>query len=242
MEINALYSTYQGEQNVYGIGKPVIFLRTSLCHIRCYAKTLGVLCDTPEALEKGSGKVMTVDEVVAALHEETLRTGIKYICLSGGDPLMQDHKELFSLFELLLDDGYEISIETSGTLPIGNLAPLDHVYWVLDYKLKSCGIARKFVMKDLRHLGANDIIKFVIYDDEDYDEFLTAYGNVHSENDKIQIAVGCYWGGKMKSSHLVERLIKDNLFSKVLLNMQAHKLLTLADNVDVSAVDIPRLL
>ena len=52
MKLNSLYITFQGEQYPHGIGHPAIFLRLQGCHLRCYKKTMGILCDTPEGLVK----------------------------------------------------------------------------------------------------------------------------------------------------------------------------------------------
>jgi organic radical activating enzyme len=69
LRLNTIYITYQGEVNHFGIGTHV-FLRLQGCPIRCYKDTMGVLCDTPEALEKNNS--LEVTEIVNRL--KTLRS------------------------------------------------------------------------------------------------------------------------------------------------------------------------
>lgn len=232
MEINTIYTAVQGEVNVNGIGSPVIFVRTSFCHLRCFVKTIGVLCDTPEALERGSGKEMSTAEIIDKVNEISLNTGgIKLVCLSGGDPLAQNTEELLELFEALGKHDYTVSVETSGTLSIADYREFSHVHWVIDYKTKSAGLKAKFFDRDLPILTENDFIKFVIYDEEDYQQFFVLFEVIRNLSDAT-IAVGCYWNGLINNAQLFEKLVTDQLLGKVVMNVQLHKLTTLYDNLD----------
>lgn len=140
MKVNSIYSTFQGECNPFGIGQPVIFLRLQGCHLRCYKKTLGVLCDTPEALKKPLA-VTELNSIFATVLEISKETGIKIITLTGGDPLWNTQEELQKLFVGLVERGFKVSIETSGTiswLPYSSISK--DIFWVLDYKLQSSGV------------------------------------------------------------------------------------------------------
>lgn len=241
-KVNAIYATYQGEVNIQGIGAPVIFVRLQGCHLRCYLKTLGTLCDTPEGLEKDFPGAMNIelDYILNVLQEIRAKSGINLICLSGGDPLWRKQEEVFELLAAFSKAGFKTSVETSGTLSIKPYRNIPEVYWVLDYKLKSAGVPAPFKIDELSLLYNTDYIKFVVYDEEDYKEFKeVVYSKLITD---AQIAIGPYWGGKITSKQLVQNLLNDELLGKVKINAQMHKLLTLADNSDVSKLEIPKLL
>lgn len=242
MIINTIYASYQGETNAFGIGTPVIFIRTGGCHLRCYLKTLGSLCDTPEALERGSGENMSTDEIIEKVESISQSLGgIKLICLTGGDPLWRASHEIHDLLTGLTDKKYKISVETSGTIDPTSYMYLDDVSWVLDYKLKSAGVKQKFVFSCLPNLVEEDIIKFVVHDLEDYNEFLEVIMPLLNTT-KAKIAIGLFWGSsKISYSELINLLSTDKLLGRVLINMQVHKMATFYDNhlLEASQVKIP---
>lgn len=225
-EVNSIYTTFQGEQNAWGIGESVIFLRFSFCHLRCYLATYGKLCDTPEALEHGSGTSMSVDEIIEQLNKESqLVGGVKRICMTGGDPLARPTEFLHELFFKLQKEGYEVSVETSGTL---DFTPFLHIYskvtWVIDYKGSSTGIKKS---KNLTHLyeelTQRDIIKFVVANLDDFIEMVKVVGEIKIP---AKIVAGVYEGPEATITTIeLFGLLKSNaLLGKIHLNMQVHKL------------------
>ena len=227
MKVNSIYSTFQGECNPFGIGQPVIFLRLQGCHLRCYKKTLGVLCDTPEALKKPLA-VTELNSIFATVLEISKETGIKIITLTGGDPLWNTQEELQKLFVGLVERGFKVSIETSGTiswLPYSSISK--DIFWVLDYKLQSSGVKNSNVLfKDpdhLQNLTEQDYIKFVIYDEADMIETISVVKGLHSKTLAI-LSVGAYWGGKLSTFEIFERLKTEGLLGNVTINMQTHKM------------------
>lgn len=232
-QVNTIYPAYQGEVNAKGIGEPVIFLRLQGCHLRCYETTFGKLCDTPEGLLKTGGKEMSEVEILSELLKiRSKMGGTSYICLSGGDPLWRDPKDLFSLLHLLYKNNFEVSIETSGTISVRKFLELPNVTLVLDYKLKSAGIKQKFIIDEINCLHSKDYIKFVVYDNSDYEEFKTVLPQLQPT--KAKIGVGVYWGGKIGTAELFYKLLHDQLLGKVSINCQLHKMVTYCDlNKDV---------
>lgn len=223
---NAIYATFQGEVNHKGIGHPSIFLRLQGCHLRCYKKTLGTLCDTPEALKKPINK-HTVSEIVAEVRELSSNTGIKLVTLTGGDPLWNNSDDVRNLLEILTDCGFEVSIETSGTLSWLPYMDIKGVFFVLDYKLKSAGVKKAGeLFMDKRHLDAlrsEDFIKMVVYDTDDLEE---AEGLINSlaTTTKATLSLGAYWGGKLTTFEIFDYLKTKNLLGKATINMQTHKM------------------
>lgn len=243
LAVNAMYPTYQGEVNAKGIGFPVIFLRLQGCHIRCYEATLGTLCDTPEALQKDDSMGKTLPDIIHDLNAIRLKTGISYICLSGGDPLWRKPDDVRSLLYALTAAGYEVSVETSGTLSIAPYKDITDVTWVLDYKLCSAGVKLPFSYKDLPLLYEKDFIKFVVYDEADYQQMCQIVPEL-LQSTRASLAVGAYWGGKMTTSGLVNRMLNDGLMSKVTLNVQLHKMVTYCDfnQEQLTKINIPPLI
>lgn len=232
MKLNAIYSTFNGEVNRYGIGSPCIFLRLQGCHIRCYKRTLGILCDTPEALNKPKTST-EINSIFAEVDQARHDTGLRLVTLTGGDPLWNDEAELRALFTGLIDRGYTVSVETSGTLswlPYNNISP--NISWVLDYKLKSAGVKNsEKLFTDTIHLESLreiDIIKFVVYDVNDFLQMRDAIRELHGKT-KAQLAVGCYWGGLIEPFELFEMLKTEKLLDKIVFNMQTHKMAVSSD-------------
>ena len=106
LTVNEIFHSIQGEGT--RAGRPSVFVRLTGCPLRC------VWCDTAYAFHEGSRR--TIDEVVA----EAAGHPTRLLCLTGGEPLAQP--EAFDLVVRLLDEGWEVVVETSGHV---SLAPLD---------------------------------------------------------------------------------------------------------------------
>lgn len=229
MKLNTIYTTFQGEVNRFGIGSPSIFVRLQGCHLRCYKKSLGELCDTPEALRKPTEKD-EFDRIFAQIEKTAQETGIKIITLTGGDPLWNEEADLVEFFTKLTDAGYYISVETSGTiswLPYTQIS--SNISWVLDYKLPSTGVKANICSKyfdslHLRMLNKKDFIKFVVYDEADMEQTIKVV-RVISETTNAKLAVGAYWGGKLSALDIFNRLKDEKLLDKTVMNFQVHKLI-----------------
>lgn len=227
MKVNTIYCTFQGEVNPFGIGFPVIFLRLQGCHLRCYKKTLGILCDTPEGLEKPIAHTK-ISDIFAEIEKVSEKYGIKVVTLTGGDPLWNKEEELIELFSGLVDRGFSICVETSGTiswLPYSVIS--NNIYWVLDYKLKSTGVKNSSELfsdpEHLQDLSEKDFIKFVIYDDTDLDEAIEVVKNLKDKT-LATFAFGSFWGGKLTTFDIFNKLKNMNMLSYVTMNIQAHKM------------------
>lgn len=228
MLVNSIYATFQGEVNKFGIGHPVIFLRLQGCPIRCYKRTIGILCDTPEALKKPTEKT-EVSGILDAVKTLSKETGIKIVTLTGGDPLWNNESELIELFKGLTNLGLSVSVETSGTISWLPYCNIDNnkIFFVLDYKLKSAGIKDGVTLFDsdehLTCLTNNDYIKFVIYDDEDLKEAVKVIGTLKHKT-KAVLSVGAYWGGKISTLDIFKEFLNVNLAGNITINAQLHKL------------------
>lgn len=226
LAVNTIYPAFMGEVNCHGIGVPCTFVRLAGCNLRCYFKTKGTLCDTPEALERKSGRSMTEVEILKTV--QNLKR--KVVCLTGGEPLMQD---VSLLLELLSYNGFYTVIETNGSVNIDSYRYYKNVSFVIDYKSKSSGEKEKMIDKNWGLMDKDDYIKFVIDTEEDYVEAKMWMGS--NLNFKGNIAFGLFWGAEVGYQQLIQMMIKDRL-NHVFLNMQTHKMACLYDDFRGNAV------
>src|SRR5579872_519336 len=151
LRVTEIFHSIQGEST--HAGRPCVFVRLTGCNLRCR------WCDTAYAFT--GGESMTLDAVVGAVKSHECRL----VEITGGEPLAQS--ESFNLIRRLCDEGFEVLIETSGSIDI---APVDRrATIVLDIKCPGSGEADKNRWENLGNLKPRDEIKFVIADRADYD-------------------------------------------------------------------------
>jgi 7-carboxy-7-deazaguanine synthase len=66
----------------------------------------------------------------------------------------------------LVNEGYQVNLETSGAMPVHEVNP--QVARILDLKTPSSGEVSKNLWENLQYLGKKDEIKFVIGNDDDF--------------------------------------------------------------------------
>jgi 7-carboxy-7-deazaguanine synthase len=128
LNVNDLYRTLQGEGKLTGV--PMVLLRLHGCGVGC------PWCDTKETwVADPSQKVSTLGQALGATAlycslapEQILQevkavagSGIKWVLITGGEPLEQD---LLELVFLLKSSGFKISVETSGTVAPSSVVDL----------------------------------------------------------------------------------------------------------------------
>jgi 7-carboxy-7-deazaguanine synthase len=151
LKITEIFHSIQGESS--HAGRACVFVRLSGCNLRC------TWCDTAYAFEEG--RPMEVDEVLAAIEE----FGCPLVEITGGEPLLQP--EVVPLMERLLGLGYEVLLETGGSLPINDVPA--GVRRIVDIKCPGSGHADANLWENLERLREGDEIKFVLASREDYD-------------------------------------------------------------------------
>lgn len=232
LRVNTIYPAFMGEVNKHGIGAPCTFVRLAGCNLRCYLKTKGILCDTPEALTFKSGKEMSVSEIV----NEVRDFGNKIVCLTGGEPLMQDVEELLTE---LSNRGFHVVIETNGSRRIEPYRHIRNVSFVVDVKSESSGESEQMREENYSLLDENDFLKFVIDTEEDYREFCSWM--VAHDYLKCKVAIGAFWGSEMSYEGLIKRTTS-SFVRPIYLNMQTHKMACLYDlhKNEVKDIFIPK--
>lgn len=221
LKIKTIYPAFMGEVNVYGIGAPCTFIRLAGCNLRCYYKTKGILCDTPEALSAKDGDFVSIIEIVNRANS----LGNKLVCLTGGEPLMQN---VMALITELSNRGFHVVVETNGSKSIAPYRHIRNVSFVVDVKAVSSGESERMLEDNYELLDANDFVKFVVDTEEDYEDFVNWV--ISHPSVRCKIAVGLFWGSKITYQWLIEALRKDGLGLCVFINMQTHKMTCLYDS------------
>jgi len=103
LKIKEIFASIQGEG--LRCGEPTFFIRLAGCNLRC------PWCDTKYAWR--GGKIYTVDEILHQIEQLHLKWPINWVCLTGGEPLLQDIKDLVLV---LKKAGFCLQLETNATL------------------------------------------------------------------------------------------------------------------------------
>jgi 7-carboxy-7-deazaguanine synthase len=143
MRISEIFRSIQGEGRSQGL--ITTFVRLSGCNLNCS------WCDTPYARE--GGKEVPVGDVFQAVEFSSCSR----VCITGGEPLVQ-MDEVGTLVKQLDDAGYEVEIETNGTIDFSPLQP--HASICMDVKCPSSGERSNLSL--LSWIGSGDAVKFVV--------------------------------------------------------------------------------
>ena len=202
MKINEIFYSIQGEGRWTGL--PNIFVRTAGCNLRC------TYCDTKYAYF--DGKDMSIKDILRKIGEYPC----KKICLTGGEPLLQDR--IVQLIDSLSKENYHICIETNGSQSLDKIVNKKNLMISMDIKCPSSEMHEKMNFDNLSILEEKDQLKFVIKDKEDYDY---AKKIIERCTPNYPIFFQPVWGTDPKI--LAEWIKKDNL--KVTLGLQLHKII-----------------
>jgi 7-carboxy-7-deazaguanine synthase len=201
--VNEIFHSIQGEST--HAGRPCVFVRLTGCNLRCE------WCDTKYAFHDGSA--MSVDDVLARIGAFPC----KLVEVTGGEPLLQ--AEAITLMRTLFDRGYEVLLETSGSLPIEPVP--DGVRRIVDVKCPASGESERNRWENLDVLRPGDELKFVVANRADYD---WAAGIVRSRrlHDRAPILFAPVHE-VLPANELARWVLDDGL--PVRLQVQVHKIL-----------------
>jgi 7-carboxy-7-deazaguanine synthase len=129
-----------------------VFVRLTGCNLRCH------YCDTRYAFD--TGNAMTVAQIV----DQVATYGCHRVEITGGEPLAQN--ETPALVNALLSDGYQLLMETNGSMDIDRVDR--RCSRIMDIKCPSSGEHTKNDTANLQRLTAHDQVKFVIGDHDDF--------------------------------------------------------------------------
>ena len=203
LRLTEIFLSLQGESR--SIGWPTVFVRLTGCPLRCQ------YCDTAYAFH--GGEWWDFDGILA----EVARHGVRHVCVTGGEPLAQ--KRCIGLLERLCDAGYEVSLETSGSIDI---APVDlRVSRVLDIKTPGSAEVERNLWSNIAQLTPNDQVKFVVCSREDYD-WAKAVIAEHRLVERSEVLMSPSFS-QVRPRELADWIVADRLL--VRFQMQLHKVL-----------------
>ena len=201
LKVNEIYHSIQGESSKSGL--PCVFVRLTYCNLRC------TYCDTEYAFYEGEDK--SIEEIL----NEVKQYNCKLVEVTGGEPLVQ--KESMDLMKRLCDEGFDVMLETGGSLTIKDVD--ERVMVVMDLKCPSSKMEKKNLYENINFLKPADELKFVIGNREDYDwskEIISRY----DLQDRCKILFSVVFG-ELEPLSLVNWIIEDKL--DVRYQLQMHK-------------------
>ena len=202
--VNEIFHSIQGESTYSG--RPCIFVRLTGCNLRCS------YCDTRYAYEEGVR--MEISEIIDRV------AGYKcpLIEITGGEPLLQSETPL--LIYRLIENGYEVMMETNGSLDISSVD--GRCIKIVDIKCPTSSESDKNDLENLKRLNPKDQVKFVIGSRKDYEYAKETIELIHPGFPMDQILFSPV-SGEMAPAKLAEWMLEDSL--NVRLHLQLHKII-----------------
>jgi 7-carboxy-7-deazaguanine synthase len=202
VRVNEIFHSIQGEST--WAGQPCVFIRLTGCNLRC------TWCDTAYAFYEGA------QMEIAAVMDRVRVYGCKLAEITGGEPLLQ--KGVHALIEALLDEKYEVLIETSGERDISPLDP--RVIKIMDLKCPDSGEAQRNRWANIQSLSARDEVKFVIASRRDYEWARRVIDQYQLASSVNAILLSPAFGA-IKPADLAAWILLDRL--PVRMQLQMHK-------------------
>ncbi len=151
-----IFKSFQGEGP--RSGRPTIFIRLSGCNLACK------WCDTKDSWNSNNSVSLCVQDIMShSLIEGRAATNV---CITGGEPLIQQSDPEFILLLMKLQDHFTVELETNGTIMPTRPTMTSITQLNVSPKLRSTGSVSPVNMKILRdifHDRWNTIVyKFVV--------------------------------------------------------------------------------
>ena len=201
LNITEIFYSLQGEAREVGI--PTVFVRLTGCPLRCN------YCDTAYAF-KGNNP-LSIEQIVS----EISKYKTHYVCVTGGEPMAQSN--CLGLLDTLIEKGYKVSMETSGSIDISEVNK--NVSIVMDLKTPSSTEQHQNRYENIALLENKDQLKFVIASKSDFDWCCSILENNEILSDVLFSPV--YEG--LKPTQLADWILEKQL--NVRLQVQLHKIL-----------------
>lgn len=203
LRLTEIFFSLQGETRTVGL--PTVFVRLTGCPLRCQ------YCDTAYAFQ--GGEWYDIEDIL----KKVAHYGAKYVTVTGGEPLAQ--KDCVILLARLCDEGYDVSLETSGAIDI---AAVDtRVVKVVDIKTPGSGEVLKNRFENLAYILPHDQIKFVICERADY-EWSKNIIKQYNLTDRCEILFSPSYE-QQRPGELADWILADRL--PIRLQIQLHKYL-----------------
>lgn len=206
IKVSEIFRSIDGE----GIrsGYPVTFIRLYGCNLKCS------YCDSSYATTDGDYMLMSISDII----EHVDYFGLHRITLTGGEPLACD--QCYELVTELTDAGYEVNIETNGSLSILPYVDMKNVIITMDYKSPSSNMEDRMNRLNLPVLRSKDVLKFVVGSKIDLSTMLAV---VNEYDITANIFVSPVFG-EIDPKEIVDFLICNDI-ENVRIQLQLHKII-----------------
>ncbi len=201
LNITEIFYSLQGEAREVGI--PTVFVRLTGCPLRCN------YCDTAYAF-KGNNP-LSIEQILS----EIAKYKTHYVCVTGGEPMAQSN--CLGLLDTLIEKGYKVSMETSGSIDISEVNK--NVSIVMDLKTPSSTEQHQNRYENIALLENKDQLKFVIASKSDFDWCCSILENNEILSDVLFSPVY----ESLKPTQLADWILEKQL--NVRLQVQLHKIL-----------------
>lgn len=203
LSISEIFHSIQGESTWAGV--PCAFIRLAGCNLQC------AWCDTRYAMDEPA-RTLSLGMIRAAIHPY----GAPIAEITGGEPLLQPATP--ALARLLSADGYQVLVETNGSLDI---SPLPYpVIRIMDLKPPSSGMSHRNRLANFAHLRRGDEVKIVVCDRVDYEWAATLIKDAAYPAKTVRTLLSPAQG-RTTPAELSKWILDDRL--PVRLNLQLHK-------------------
>lgn len=229
MKVVEIFNSIDGE----GIrtGELTTFIRLWGCNLRCgYCDTRYSYCQEND--ETIPYKEMAIEEII----KECDKYDTDNITLTGGEPLI--HLDVKYLLKALSEAGYNVNVETNGSVPIRSYyntagyqeVGYENVWFTVDYKSPSSNMNEKMEIDNFdvrKNKWHNVVYKFVVGSKEDLlkaEEIITNYIITEEDNNNVIYFSPIF--GEIEPKEIVEFMQEHKLFSAktpVRCQLQLHK-------------------
>lgn len=204
ISIAEIFYSIQGESTFSGL--PCVFIRCSGCNLSCS------YCDTGYAREPSSGKLQTIDEIMA----QVLSFPVNLVEITGGEPLLQSG--IYQLIDRLHAAGKKVLLETNGSRDISKIDR--RVQVILDVKTPGSGMVDFNCEENYQQLGSNQQLKFVLCSEEDFWWSRDFIRDRQIEGAEILFSPVVE---RLSASRLAELILQEHL--PVRLHLQLHRII-----------------
>jgi 7-carboxy-7-deazaguanine synthase len=178
-------------------------------------------CDTPQAIFPDQWR-HEYEEVSPEKIIERLRVhGTSHVCITGGEPLLQNRKEMSRLISYLRHEGVTIDVFTNGSRPLGPVT-IPGITVIMDWKCPGSGEEPSYMGErtfNLQLLTHRDAVKFVVMDRTDL-EYMQTWLLDHPDRVYRTYVSPAY--GRIEPAEIVDYMMTHHLH-ETLLNVQVHK-------------------
>lgn len=209
-KVAEIFTSINGE-GMYA-GRLAVFVRFCGCNLRCS------YCDTMWANEECEYRLMSEEDIV----DEVIRSGVKNVTLTGGEPLLQKDVDIV-INKLLAEKDLTVEIETNGSVDISRFIDGEkRPVFTLDYKLEGSGMEQYMNTDNYRYLCDRDTVKFVVSNEKDLYKTYDICKK-YSLGEKCNIIISPVFG-RINPYDIVQ-FMKDRLFNEARLGLQIHKII-----------------